>query len=191
MNNNGLRLLSFATFNDLVIGNSLYQHARKHQLTWRNPSGHDSAVLDYVLINSRYRSSLKDVRAMRGPDCGSDHYLLRAVVQLRLQCAKRGKRQPKVDWEQLLKLEGEAGLYTNCTVKFVWLRFTEPVTIREPPQNQHRGRRKYGGRAAFDSVHWPALWKALECEHVPDKIVRLLRRCRVSMELSPVSARQG
>ncbi|KAK6056885.1 hypothetical protein COOONC_05605 [Cooperia oncophora] len=57
-------------------------HARKHQLTWRNPSGHDSAVLDYVLINSRYRSSLKDVRAMRGPDCGSDHYLLRAVVQL-------------------------------------------------------------------------------------------------------------
>ncbi|KAK6015664.1 endonuclease/exonuclease/phosphatase family protein [Ostertagia ostertagi] len=63
-------------------------------------------------------SSLKDVRAMRGPDCGSDHYLLRAVVQLRLQCAKRGKRQPKVDWEQLYEAGGEARL-PNCTVKSV------------------------------------------------------------------------
>ncbi|KAK6032379.1 reverse transcriptase [Ostertagia ostertagi] len=129
MNNNGLRLLSFATFNDLVIGNSLYQHARKHQLTWRNPSGHDSAVLDYVLINSRYRSSLKDVRAMRGPDCGSDHYLLRAVVQLRLQCAKRGKRQPKVDWEQLLKLEVKQGFQIALSNQFA--AFTEVGTVDE------------------------------------------------------------
>ncbi|KAK6019351.1 endonuclease/exonuclease/phosphatase family protein [Ostertagia ostertagi] len=129
MNNNGLRLLSFATFNDLVIGNSLYQHARKHQLTWRNPSGHDSAVLDYVLINSRYRSSLKDVRAMRGPDCGSDHYLLRAVVQLRLQCAKRGKRQPKVDWEQLMKLEVKQGFQIALSNQFA--AFTEVGTVDE------------------------------------------------------------
>ncbi|KAK6019872.1 endonuclease/exonuclease/phosphatase family protein, partial [Ostertagia ostertagi] len=107
MNNNGLRLLSFATFNDLVIGNSLYQHARKHQLTWRNPSGHDSAVLDYVLINSRYMSS----------------------ARLRLQCAKRGKRQPKVDWEQLLKLEVKQGFQIALSNQFA--AFTEVGTVDE------------------------------------------------------------
>uniref|UniRef100_A0A914VWC6 Reverse transcriptase domain-containing protein n=1 Tax=Plectus sambesii TaxID=2011161 RepID=A0A914VWC6_9BILA len=29
-------------------------------------------------------------------------------------------------------------------------------------------------RAAFDSVHWPALWRALEAEHVPTSLVRLV-----------------
>ncbi|EYC27241.1 hypothetical protein Y032_0009g600 [Ancylostoma ceylanicum] len=30
-------------------------------------------------------------------------------------------------------------------------------------------------KSAFDCVHWPALWKSLEAEHVPWKIVRLLQ----------------
>ena len=89
INDNGQRLLSFASVNNLVIGNSLFQHPKKHRLTWRNPSGKDSAMLDYVLINKRFRSTLNDVRAMRGPDCGSDHYLVRAKIQLRLQKAKK------------------------------------------------------------------------------------------------------
>lgn len=77
INDNGLRLLSFASSNSYIIGNSHFQHPKKHQLTWRNPAGNDSAMLDYILINSRFLSSLKDVRSMRGPDCGSDHYLVR------------------------------------------------------------------------------------------------------------------
>ncbi|EYC22441.1 hypothetical protein Y032_0017g3351 [Ancylostoma ceylanicum] len=99
VNDNGLRLLSFATTNKLVIGNSYFQHPRKHQMTWRNPMGHDSTVLDYVLISSRFMSSLKDVRAMRGLDCGSDHYLLKAVMQLRLKrTTSKSHPVPKLDW---------------------------------------------------------------------------------------------
>ncbi|VDP52473.1 unnamed protein product [Heligmosomoides polygyrus] len=30
-------------------------------------------------------------------------------------------------------------------------------------------------RAAFDSVYWPALWRAMESEHIAPKIVRLLQ----------------
>ncbi|RXM33269.1 LINE-1 retrotransposable element ORF2 protein [Acipenser ruthenus] len=30
-------------------------------------------------------------------------------------------------------------------------------------------------KSAFDCVHWPALWRALETEHVLDKITRLLK----------------
>ena len=102
INDNILHLLSFATTNNLLIGNSHFQHPRKHQLTWRNPSGKDAAVLDYVLVNIRFRSSLKDVRAMRGPYCGSDHYLVRSVIKLRLQRGKQ-KSAPstKLNWERL------------------------------------------------------------------------------------------
>ncbi|EYC36369.1 hypothetical protein Y032_0903g2962 [Ancylostoma ceylanicum] len=103
VNDNGSRLLSFATTNKLVIGNSYFQHPRKHQLAWRNPMGHDSTVLDYVLISSRFMSSFKDVRAMRGPDCGSDHYLLRAVMQLRLKrTTSKSHPVPKLDWSSLI-----------------------------------------------------------------------------------------
>jgi CRISPR/Cas system CSM-associated protein Csm2 small subunit len=99
INDNGLRLLSFASSNSLVVGNSHFQHPLKHQLTWRHPSGHDSAMLDYILISSRFRSSLKDVRAMRGPDCGTDHYLVRAKLQLRLKRAKPKASPPaKPNW---------------------------------------------------------------------------------------------
>ncbi|EYC33442.1 hypothetical protein Y032_0002g803 [Ancylostoma ceylanicum] len=65
--------------------------------------GHDSTVLDYVLISSRFMSSLKDIRAMKGPDCGSDHYLLRAVIQLRLK-RTTSKSHPvlKLDWSSLI-----------------------------------------------------------------------------------------
>ncbi|KAG2460450.1 CFDP2 protein, partial [Polypterus senegalus] len=54
INDNGLRLLSIASANNLLVGNSHFQHPLKHQLTWRNPAGKDSAVLDYILVNSRF-----------------------------------------------------------------------------------------------------------------------------------------
>ncbi|KIH43775.1 endonuclease/exonuclease/phosphatase family protein [Ancylostoma duodenale] len=89
MNDNGLRLLTFAASNSLLIDNSYFQHPRKHKLTWRCPKGTDSAVLDYFLIPSRFHSSFQDIRLMRGADCGSDHHLMVMKVKLRL---KRNKR---------------------------------------------------------------------------------------------------
>lgn len=102
INDNGLRLLSFAATNNLLVGNSCFQHPRKHQLTWRKPSGKDSAILDYILIKNRFCLTLRDVRAMRGPDCGSDHHRIRAKIQLKLQRAKRtSTQQARLDWRQL------------------------------------------------------------------------------------------
>ena len=100
INDNGIRLLSFTSFNNLMIGNSLFQHPLKHRLTWTNPRGEDCAVLDYVIINSRFRSSLKDVRVLRQPTCGSDHYLVRAKLRLRLRSFyKKTKPGPlKLSW---------------------------------------------------------------------------------------------
>ena len=132
INDNGLRLLSFATSNNLTVGNSLFQHPRKHQLTWRNPSGMDSAVLDYVLINSRFRSSLKDVRAMRGLECGSDHCLVRAVVQLRLQRPKK-KLHPSVrlDWGQLMETTLKRKFQITLSNRFAALAQSENVDVEE------------------------------------------------------------
>jgi hypothetical protein len=102
MNDNGLRLLSFASTNGLTIGNSLFRHPMKHQLTWRSPNGKDTAQLDYILVTKRFRTSLNDVRTMRGADCGSDHHLVRALLQLRLKRPSlRQTHNSRKDWPKL------------------------------------------------------------------------------------------
>uniref|UniRef100_A0A914X3Y7 Reverse transcriptase domain-containing protein n=1 Tax=Plectus sambesii TaxID=2011161 RepID=A0A914X3Y7_9BILA len=93
--------------NNLVVGNSLFQHPWKHQVTWRAPNGKDTSVLDYILINKRFRSFLKDVRSMRSADCGSDHHLVCTRVQLKLAKAnvtKSGRKSTaRRDWQKLLE----------------------------------------------------------------------------------------
>lgn len=97
------RISSFVLCCDQQYGHREYfQHLIKHQFTWRNPSGKDLAMLDYVLINARFRSSLQDVSPIRGPDCISDHYLVHAQLRLKLQRVKRTpSRLPQLNWKQL------------------------------------------------------------------------------------------
>ena len=132
INDNGLRLLSFAASNNLIVGNSQFQHPRKHQLTWRNPSGIDSAILDYVLINTRFRSSLKDVRVMRGPDCGFDHYLVQAKVQLKLQRAKRTSPPPvRLEWRLLMDPTCKQEFQIALSNRFATLARSENIDEEE------------------------------------------------------------
>lgn len=132
MNDNGLRLLSFAATNNLVIGNTVFQHLTKHRLTWRNPAGKDSAMLDYVLINNRFRSTLQDVRAMRGPDCGSDHYLIRAKLRLRLRRTKKRDPPPtKRDWKCLRDPTIGRKFQLALSNKFALLPHSDNVDIEQ------------------------------------------------------------
>ncbi|KIH67563.1 endonuclease/exonuclease/phosphatase family protein [Ancylostoma duodenale] len=102
MNDNSLRLLTFAASKSLLIGNSYFQHPRKHKLTWRCPRGTDSAVLNYFLIPSRIRSSFQDIRLMRGANCGSDHQLVVVKVKLRRKSNKRISAPVSCrDWSRL------------------------------------------------------------------------------------------
>ena len=85
MNDNGLRLLSFTATNELVIGNSLFRHPRKHQLTWQALNENDASIMGYFIVRSRFRTSLMEVRTMKGADCRSDHHLVRAILKVRFK----------------------------------------------------------------------------------------------------------
>ena len=66
-NENGERLLDFCAVNNLVVTNTLFKHRPCHQHTWFHPAeesrrGH---VLDYVLVNHRFRSNILDTRVFR------------------------------------------------------------------------------------------------------------------------------
>ena len=48
-----------------------------------------------VLISNRFRSAITDIRALRGPDVGSDHSLLKIKFKVKLQVKTENKYNEK------------------------------------------------------------------------------------------------
>jgi len=45
----------------------------------------DSEKIDHVLISNRFRSAITDIRALRGPDIGSYHNLVKINFKVNLK----------------------------------------------------------------------------------------------------------
>lgn len=102
INENGERLVEFCTTNDLVIGGTLFPHREIHKITWCSPNGRDRNQIDHLLINGKWRRSLRDVKVRRGADVGSDHHLVTACLKLKLKSAGRpAKGHSRFDVGQL------------------------------------------------------------------------------------------
>jgi hypothetical protein len=92
-NERGDRLEEFCVTNDLVVGNTLFQHHPRRLWTWMSPGDGTRNQLDYILIDKRWKSSLQNVKTLPGADCGSDHQLLVAKMRLKLK-AKKSEAPP-------------------------------------------------------------------------------------------------
>jgi hypothetical protein len=83
-NNNGKVMVNFAIKNEMSIASTIYQHKNIHKGTRVSPDGQTINQIDHVLINRKERSVIQDVRSLRRPDCESDHYLVKIVMQQKL-----------------------------------------------------------------------------------------------------------
>jgi len=63
-------------------------------------------MLDYALVNLKFRSSIHDVRAYRGATggIGTDHHLLRAKVRVHLKCRQKKVKTGRLE-TRLYKVE--------------------------------------------------------------------------------------
>lgn len=66
----------FCTFNELVIGGSLFPHKPTHKDTWISVDINTENQTDYITIATKWRKLLLDVRVKRGADIDSDHHPL-------------------------------------------------------------------------------------------------------------------
>jgi len=96
-NDNGVRLVNYATSKNLVVKSTMFPHRNIRKYTWTSPDGKTHNQIDHVLIDRRWHSSVLDVRSFRGADCDTDHHLVIAKVKERLavgnQAAQRFERQ--------------------------------------------------------------------------------------------------
>ena len=87
INQRGLRLLEFATSNDLVLANTFGYHKAPKRWTWHSPNGQHHSQIDYILVRKRFRSgvNISRTRSFPGADIGSDDDLLIMACHLRLR----------------------------------------------------------------------------------------------------------
>ena len=83
-NDNGVRLVNFATSKNLVVKSTMFPHRNIHKYTWTSPDGKTNNQMDHILIDRRRHSSILDVRSYRGADCDTDHWSLGTVRNLRV-----------------------------------------------------------------------------------------------------------
>ena len=97
LNENGRRLVEFCQNNDLIITNTFFQHKAVHQTSWMHPGNKKWHMLDYTLVNRKFRSSVEDIRAQRSCDgiIGTDHHLLRTKLKLHLKSRRKKNTHPR------------------------------------------------------------------------------------------------
>ena len=88
-NDNGVRLVNFATSKHLVVKSTMFPHRNIFKYTWTSPDSKTLNQIDHVLIGRRLHSSVLDVRSFKGADCDIDHYLVIAKVRERLAVGKQ------------------------------------------------------------------------------------------------------
>ena len=103
-NERGLRLLEFASLNDLKLANTFGPHKASRRWTWHSPNGKHHNQIDYIMIKRRFQTSVNiaKTRSFPGADIGSDHDLVMMTFKLHLKkVSKQGHTRIRFDLEKL------------------------------------------------------------------------------------------
>ena len=88
-NSNGDLLLSLCTEKELCITNTFFHQPDKNFFSWMHPRSKRWHLLDYVLTRRADLSDTLCTKALRGPECSTDHYLIRTQVRVKPQLKRR------------------------------------------------------------------------------------------------------
>ena len=73
--------LVVATSKNLVVKSTMFPYRNIHKHTWTSPDGKTHNQIGQILIDTRWHSSVLDVRSFRGADCDTDHHLVIAKIR--------------------------------------------------------------------------------------------------------------
>jgi len=96
-NNNQIKTIQFTISKGFNVGSTTFPHKNTHQQTWYSADGRTANQIDHVLTSNRLRSAIIYIRALRGPDIGSDHNLFKTnfKVKLRVKTEKKCNEKRK------------------------------------------------------------------------------------------------
>jgi len=123
-NDNGVRIVNFATSKSLVIKSTMFPHRNIHKYIWTSPDGKTHNRIDHILIDRRWHLSILDVQSFRGADCDTDYYLVVAKVRERLAVSKQATHMfdgVRFNLRKLNELEVRKQYHIEITNRFAAL----------------------------------------------------------------------
>jgi len=131
-NDNGNKLVTFATARNMIISSTMFPRKNIHKQTWISPCEKLRNQIDHVIVDHRIRSIIHDVRNLKGSSAVSDHFLVRIKVKFRIsverskrmKCTKRInkeilKRNHAKDYKEKIK-EYLDGLDHDMDINHCW-----------------------------------------------------------------------
>jgi hypothetical protein len=88
-NDNGVRIVNFATSKNLAVKSRMLSHREFNNYTGNSPDGKNHNQIYHILIDKRWHSIILDVRSIRRADCDIDHYLVVARFRERFIVSKQ------------------------------------------------------------------------------------------------------
>jgi hypothetical protein len=73
-------------------------HKRTHKGTWISPDLTTVNQIDHTLINTNKKKTVQDVQTLRGPNCDSDHLLVKSIIKQRLITTPRRNIVNRKKW---------------------------------------------------------------------------------------------
>jgi hypothetical protein len=131
-NDNGTRVVNFATSKNLIVKSTMFPHRSIHKDTWTSPDGNTHNQIDHILIDRRRHSSLLDVRSFRTADSDTDHYLVVTKFRERLAVNKQESHKFHMERFSLKKLNE-----VECKEKYR----AEVLYLFQIPSNPYTGQR--------------------------------------------------
>ncbi len=126
---NGQTLREFRSLNSLKITNTFFRHKEFHKTTWSARGRR--YIIDYVQVNKKKGSLVRDVRVYRGYDVDTDHFLLISKILIHYKYhyspVNKTKAQKEVFRGNLRQEDGITHLYQQRMDQL----------LREMPESQN------------------------------------------------------
>ena len=87
INECGERHLHFCIANKLFVANTAFPHKSSRKWTWNHPNGVHKSMTDYIIVRKICSNSVFGTRSFPRADCGSDHHLAMAKIQVKFKSA--------------------------------------------------------------------------------------------------------
>ena len=121
INGGGIRLLDWAVGKGLHLMNTCFLKRKSRLVTFR--SGEIETMVDYILVNNKYRSSVKDVKVIPGEEIVIQHCLLLMDMVFKKKVKRKVKFRKLKLWrlrESELKEEFADGVNNKCDGNEDW-----------------------------------------------------------------------
>ena len=78
-----------------------FTQPNRRKYTWISPDGKTRNKIDYIMINTRFRNSVKQTKTYPGADIGSDHNPVVATVKINLKRIKEKESMEQFNMDML------------------------------------------------------------------------------------------